>query len=187
MLTLSEQAAMRGVVWKPGCPVGLNDLRRVESLVVGFDGTIYRGGLVVHKRVAPAVKRILTRLFEAGFPIEAMEPMETFGGDDDRSTKANNSSGFNCRRVSGRPKTFSEHAYGRAIDINPVQNPYVRSDGSVLDPMARRYLDRSGVAGERGVLTTGDAAVKAFRAEGWYWGGLWQRGRDYQHFSATGR
>lgn len=177
---------MRGVVWKRGCPVPLSDLRRVESPVLGMDGSTYTGALVVHKGLAPGVARILSKLYAAKFPIESMIPIEAFGGDDDRSTMANNSSAFNCRSVTGG-RAFSEHAYGRAIDINPVQNPYVRVDRTVLDPAAKRFVDRPAVADESGVIVAEGAVVRTFRSEGWKWGGLFKRTKDYQHFSTTGR
>ena len=177
---------MRGVVWKPGCPVPLKDLRRVESPVLGMNGSTYTGALVVHKSVASGVGRILARLYEAKYPIESMIPIEAFGGDDDRSTMANNSSGFNCRPVAGT-RNLSEHAYGKAIDINPVQNPYVRADGTVLDPAAEPFIDRVATANEPGVISANGTVVKIFRAEGWKWGGLFKRTKDYQHFSISGR
>jgi D-alanyl-D-alanine carboxypeptidase len=186
VLTAAEQAAMRGVVWKPGCPVALNDLRRVQAQVLGMDGSNYTGALVVHKNLANGVARILTKLYEARYPVESMIPIEAFGGDDDRSTMANNSSAFNCRPVAGS-RSLSEHAYGRAIDINPVQNPYVRADGTVLDPAATRFVDRAATANESGVIVADGEIVKIFRSEGWKWGGLFKRTKDYQHFSTSGR
>ena len=184
-LTNEERAAMVGVVWHPGCPVGLKDLRRVEGPVLGMDGATYAGVLVVHKNLAVGVAGILAELYQAKFPIESMVPIESFGGDDDRSTMANNSSAFNCRPVTGG-HAFSEHAYGRAIDINPVQNPYVRSDGTVLDVNAKRFIDRAATAGQSGVITANGTVVRIFRSKGWRWGGLFKRTKDYQHFSTSG-
>lgn len=177
---------MISVVWKPGCPVALIDLRRVEADVLGFDGSTYRGAMVVHKSVAVAVGRILSNLYSSKFPIASMKPIEAFGGDDDRSTLADNSSAFNCRTVDGKT-TFSMHAYGRAIDLNPVENPYVRADGTVLDSAAKRFVDRLAVVRETGVISSQGAVVKIFRTEGWGWGGSFKRTKDYQHFSTTGR
>ena len=185
-LTQAEQTAMRGVVWKPGCPVALADLRRVDADVLGIDGSTYRGTLVVHRSVAAAVARILARLYEEKFAIRSMVPIEAFGGDDDRSTMADNSSAFNCRTVQGS-RSLSEHAYGRAIDLNPVENPYVRANGSVLDPAAERFTNRASVGNEGGVITGDGPVVKIFRREGWGWGGSFKRTKDYQHFSTSGR
>jgi D-alanyl-D-alanine carboxypeptidase len=180
------RAAMVGVVWHEGCPVGLEDLRRITFKYWSFDGSIATGQVTVNAGVAVDIQRALHDLFDAKFPIGSAKPIEAFGGDDDRSTLANNSSAFNCRVVTGG-KSFSEHAWGRAIDINPVQNPYVRSNGTVLDPKAKRYVKRSALSESTGVITPNGAVVKAFKRIGWTWGGTFGRVKDYQHFSSTGR
>jgi D-alanyl-D-alanine carboxypeptidase len=177
---------MVGVVWREGCPVGLEDLRRITFKHWSFDGSVTTGQVVVNAGVAVDIQRVLHELFDARFPIRSAKPIEVFGGDDDRSTLANNSSAFNCRVVTGG-KSFSEHAWGRAIDINPVQNPYVRSNGTVLDPNAKRYLKRSALSESTGAITANGAVVKAFKRIGWTWGGTFGRVKDYQHFSSTGR
>ena len=107
-----------------------------------------------------------------------------YDADDDLSMAANNTSAFNCRKVSGSTN-WSEHAYGRAIDVNPVQNPYVTRSGRVSPPAGRPYADRGRRA--PGMLHAGDQAVKAFARAGWAWGGEWTSAKDYQHFSTTGR
>ena len=185
----AARQAMVGVTWTEGCPVALGDLRRVIVPFVDFSGAARRGAIVVHRDVAAAVGRVFVALFSARFPIASIEPIEAFGGDDDRSTMANNTSAFNCRPsfgADGAPtKRWSQHAYGRAVDVNPVQNPYVLADGSVLDSAARPYVDRR--LGEPGMVVAGGAVVKAFAAEGWKWGGNWRTTKDYQHFSVNGR
>jgi D-alanyl-D-alanine carboxypeptidase len=180
------RAAMVGVVWREGCPVGLEDLRRITFRHWSFDGEIATGQVVVNVEVAVGIEGVLKELFQAKFSISSAKPIEVFGGDDDRSTMANNTSAFNCRVVTGG-KSFSEHAWGRAIDINPVQNPYVRSNGSVLDPKAKRYIKRSALSESAGVITAKGSVVKAFKRIGWGWGGIFSRVKDYQHFSSTGR
>ena len=110
--------------------------------------------------------------------------VDAYGSSDDRSLAANNTSAFNCRFVAGTTR-WSEHAYGRAIDLNPVQNPYVSSSGHVSPPSGAAYVDRSKRA--KGMIHAGDAVVRAFVAIGWGWGGYWGSPKDYQHFSATGR
>jgi D-alanyl-D-alanine carboxypeptidase len=180
------RAAMVGVVWRKGCPVGLEDLRRITFKHWNFDGLIATGQIVVNAGVAVDIQRVLQDLFDAKFPIAGAKPIEAFGGDDDRSTMANNTSAFNCRAVTGG-KTFSEHAWGRAIDINPVQNPYVRSNGTVLDPKAKPYVKRSVLSESNGAITASGSVVKAFKRIGWTWGGTFNRVKDYQHFSSTGR
>lgn len=119
----------------------------------------------------------------AKFPVARMQPVSRFGGDDARSMAANNSSAFNRRAVTGGT-TWSEHSYGRAIDLNPHQNPYVRG-ATVVPAAGRSYLDRADV--RPGMLVHSGPAVAAFRAVVWGWGGAWRGERDYQHVSATGR
>ncbi len=175
--------AMTGVSWHPGCPVALADLRVLRLSYWGFDGHVHTGVLVVHRDVAAAVARVLRRLFALRFPIRRMEPVDAFGGSDFRSIEADNTSGFNCRPVAGTSR-WSEHAYGRAIDLDPLENPYV-SGGHTAHPRSRRYLDRS--LRLPGMIHAGDAVVRAFEEVGWGWGGTWSGDRDYQHFSASGR
>ena len=170
--------------WRPGCPVAIEDLRLLTVSHWGFDGRVRRGELVVHRAHAGGVLSVMRRLFEVRFPIERMQLVDVYGGDDDRSMAANNTSAFNCRAVSGQPGTWSEHAYGWAIDVNPVQNPYVRG-GEVRPPNGAPFANRSRQA--PGMIHSGDAVVRAFGSIGWEWGGNWRSAKDYQHFSATGR
>src|SRR5690606_23153553 len=141
--------------WRPGCPVGLDDLRLLALDHWGFGGRVDRGELGVHRDAAEALVGEFHRLFDARFPIERMEHFDVYGGDDDRSTMANNTSAFNCRRTTGGTR-WSEHAYGTAVDINPVQNPYV-SRGRVLDPAAAPYVDRTNH--DPGTIHPGDVVV----------------------------
>ena len=170
--------------WRPGCPVSVDQLRLLTVSHWGFDGDVHRGKLVVHEDVAEVVLRVFRRLFEARFPIARMRLVDAYGADDQRSMAANNTSAFNCRLVSGTGG-WSEHAYGRAVDINPVQNPIVFSSGKVLPAAGTRYADRSRHA--PGMIHAGDEVVRAFAAIGWGWGGSFRSAKDYQHFSATGR
>jgi hypothetical protein len=170
--------------WRPGCPVAPADLRLLSIPYVGFDGATHVGELVVHHEVADDIVDVFARLYTAGFPIERMELVDVYGGDDDQSTRANNTSAFNCRPITGGGR-WSEHAYGAAIDINPVQNPYVYRDGTVLDPNAAPYLDRRRT--DPGVIHDGDTVVQAFADIGWGWGGDFNATKDYQHFSRSGR
>jgi len=169
--------------WHAGCPVPLEDLRYVQVDYWGFDGREHRGELVVHTDAADGIATVFAELFAVRFPIERIVLIDDYGGDDNRSMAANNTSAFNCRYVAGTTR-WSEHAYGRAIDINPVHNPYLR--GSIVSPPAGAdYLDRT--LDEPGMVHVGDAAVTAFADIGWSWGGNWTNSKDYQHFSATGR
>lgn len=169
--------------WRPGCPVPLSDLRLIKLTHWGFDGQPRPGELVVHRESADRVLGAFAALFEARFPVEQVRLIDEFGGDDDRSMAANNTSGFNCRRVAGS-RSWSQHAYGRAIDVNPVQNPYVRSGNDVRPPEGRPYVRRD--PGVQGLITANGPVVAAFTRIGWAWGGRWAS-PDYQHFSSTGR
>jgi D-alanyl-D-alanine carboxypeptidase len=173
---------MIGSSWRPGCPVSLWKLRQVRVTYVGFDGTATRGRLVVHRGWADEVLDVFRRLYGVGFAIHRVRLVDRFGADDRASMRHDNTSAFNCRYVAGT-STWSEHAYGRAIDLNPVENPYV--DGSFVRPLrGRRFLDRSDV--RPGMVVRGDAVVRAFRRIGWGWGGTWTSAKDYMHFSANG-
>ncbi len=183
-LAPAERAAMEGVSWRPGCPVGLEELRLLVVSHWGFDGRLHRGRLVVHASAARPLLAVFRRLFQARFPIRRMRPIEAYGGSDFRSIEADNTSAFNCRRATGSGR-WSEHAYGRAVDVNPIENPYVEG-GRVYHARSRPYLDRS--RARPGMALPGGVLVRAFRAVGWGWGGDWKgRVRDYQHFSASGR
>lgn len=173
---------------RPGCPVRWKDLRYLRLSYVGFDGKDHVGELVVRETYAEAVAGVFERLYDARWPIQAMRLVDDFHGDDDRSMAANNTSGYNCRNVAGSQR-WSEHASGAAIDINPVQNPYV-SGSSVDPPAGRRFaaVERlSGAPVPAGVIRSGDVVVRAFASIGWEWGGQWSTAKDYQHFSASGR
>ncbi|MCP3422886.1 CapA family protein [Nocardioides pinisoli] len=173
---------------RPGCPVPLRELRHLRMTHRDFDGRARTGEMVVHRRWADDVTEVFGRLYDAGFPIARMRLVDDYRADDDLSMAANNTSGFNCRRVAGQT-SWSQHAYGEAIDINPVQNPYVRP-GSIDPPAGRAYAgvrrDRS--APDRlGVIRAGDLPVTAFARIGWEWGGYWESSKDYQHVAAPRR
>jgi len=169
--------------WSPGCPLAVDALRLVEVSHWGFDGVARTGEMVVAADLASDVIAIFHDLFDARYPIERMELVDVYGGDDDSSMAANNTSAFNCRTVTGG-SSFSEHSYGRAIDLNPLVNPYVNG-GLVLPPAGQAFVDRSLDA--PGMIHAGDEVVLAFAARGWIWGGTWTSLKDYQHFSTTGK
>jgi hypothetical protein len=174
---------MTGVSWRPGCPVGLDDLRLVTMTYWGFDSTAHTGVMVLHRDHADAVVRAFAYVYGARFPIERMQLVDDYGGDDNASMAANNTVAFNCREVDGRPGVYSQHTYGWAVDINPVQNPWLR-DNVVKPPAGLAYLDRTQQA--PGMIHDGDVVVAVFKSIGWKWGGLFRSAKDYQHFSATG-
>jgi hypothetical protein len=169
--------------FRSGCPVAPAELRLVRVSYRGFDGQAHVGALVVHRRVARDVVRVFRGLYVAGFPIRRMTPVSAFRGSDDSSMAADNTSGFNCRRAVGG-SGWSEHSYGTAIDVNPVENPYVL-DGRVLPPAGRAYVVRTRM--RRGMAVRGGVLVRTFESVGWKWGGRWSGSPDYQHFSVTGR
>ena len=179
-----ETAVRMTASWRPGCPVPLADLRLVTVSVIDFDGAVQTGELVVHADSAEPIVRVFATLFAERYPIRQMRLVDEFGADDSASMAADNTSAFNCRLITGGT-TWSEHAYGRAIDINPVENPYVVG-GRVAPRDGRAFVDRPDTPG---VVHDGDVVVQAFAAIGWSWGGDWEPPRplDYQHFSATGR
>lgn len=168
--------------WRPGCPLGPEWMRRVTVTYRGFDGADHQGTLIVHLDFARPLIDVFSQLYAAGYPIQRMEPVEAFDGSDDASMAANNTSAFNCRAVTGG-SGWSEHSYGWAVDVNPVQNPYVRGS-TVLPPAGRDHLGRTPAPGR---ILAGDSTVAAFTSIGWYWGGAWTSPTDYQHFSRTNR
>lgn len=177
-------AADLGSSWRSGCPVGPSLLRRVRVTYWGYDGKVHEGDLIVHRDVATDVAGAFRKLYVARFQIRRIHPVQRYGSDDDASMAANNTSAFNCRRVTGG-SGWSEHAYGTAIDINPVQNPYVTAGGTVLPPGGKPWADRS--LRVPGMVHRGGAVQTAFAAIGWGWGGSWTNPKDYQHVSASGR
>ena len=166
--------------YREGCPVGPAQLRTVHVRYWDFAGKPQRGAVVVARGEARAILGVFRQLWDAPFPIRRLRPVSEYRGSDDASMAADNTSAFNCRFVGGTSR-WSMHAFGEAIDVNPVENPYVR--GSTVSPRAgRAYLDRTryrkGMAVRNGIL------VRAFAAAGWKWGAGFG---DYQHFSTTGR
>jgi len=169
--------------WRTGCPLDVAELRAVDVSFWGYDGRVRTGRLIVAASLADQMVGIMRDLYDARFPIERIEPVDVYGGDDDQSMAANNTSAFNCRPVTGG-LAWSEHSYGRAIDVNPLVNPYVRGS-TVLPPGGAPYADRGLDA--PGMIHGGDEVVEAFAARGWQRGGYWSSSKDYQHFSTTGR
>src|SRR5919201_3323210 len=170
--------------WHPGCPVAPSQLRRLRLSYRGFDGRAHTGTLVLNRDAVADVTRVFARLYAARFPIRRMRPIDAYRGNDERSLAADNTAAFNCRyAIAPGPRRWSAHAYGEAIDVNPVENPYLV--GRRVHPRAgARYLDRSNV--RPGMAVRGGLLVRAFVAVGWRWGGRWTGPPRHQHFSATG-
>jgi hypothetical protein len=175
----SEWARIVAVgAWHRGCPVTRTGLRRVEVSFHGFDGRVHRGVLVVNADVATSVAAVFTELFDRGFPIHRMQPIEAYGGDDNASMAADNTSAYNCRTAaqSNAPATRSPHANGRAVDLNPYENPWIDPRCGCFRPDAHYGHQRSGT----GVITKGGTAWTAFTRRGWTWQD--NATTDFQHF-----
>jgi D-alanyl-D-alanine carboxypeptidase len=183
------RASLQGESWRPGCPVPLSDLRLLTVSHWDFDGRVRRGQLVVNEDVAAPLTKVFRRLYRLRFPIRHMRLDDMYGPRRARPADGDVTGSFRCRQsvpspcvggnASGR---WSNHAYGYAIDLNPVENPYVGC-GAVHDPKSRPYVDRS--RRRKGMVTP--AVVDAFRSIGWGWGGDWSgETKDYMHFSTTG-
>ena len=146
---------------------------------MSFSGEMEWGDLVVHKEAVSSLKAIFRTMLLEGFPLEKMRLIEEYDGSDERSAADNNTSAFNCRNITGKSDRWSRHAYGRAIDINPVQNPYIK--GELLVPEAgAAYRDRS--KRRAGMILRPGPVYRAFKKRGWRWGGDWRSLKDYQHF-----
>ncbi len=170
--------------YRPGCPVGPSALRLVRPTYWGFDNRAHTGTLVVRRSAVSKLRVVFARLYAARFPIRRIEPIDRFRASDNASMAADNTSAFNCRyAIAPGPRRWSAHAYGDAIDVNPVENPYVLG-GRAHPPAGAAYVDRAKV--RPGMAVRGGVLVQAFAAVGWHWGGRWYGSPDYQHFSATG-
>ncbi|HLA92462.1 MAG TPA: M15 family metallopeptidase [Actinomycetota bacterium] len=180
---------MTGRTWEPGCPIGLEDLRLLRFNYLGMDGEIHRGPMVVNASVAEDVLGVFARLFDAGFQLKHVALAHRWRPNGPIETTRSVTASFNCRPALNPDLTptgtWSEHAYGLAIDVNPLQNPYVAVDGSVRRPAAQAYLDRSQQL--PGMIHPGDVVVRSFAEIGWEWGGNWSGTKDYMHFSLRGR
>jgi hypothetical protein len=170
--------------WHAGCPVAPARLRRLGLGYWGFDDKPHSGTLVVNKSAVNDLVKVFSRLYYARVPIRRMRTIDVYHGNDERSLAADNTAAFNCRYAVGPgPRRWSTHAFGLAVDVNPVENPYLESN-RVHPRAGRAYLDRSNV--RPGMAVRGGVLVNAFARVGWQWGGRWQGTPDYQHFSSTG-
>lgn len=177
-IPVSLQQKMRQTSWHPGCPVAFNRLRLIHLSYWGFDQRSHQGVLIVNAQLTRDVITVFKALYDQRFPIERMQLIEQFDGNDERSMLANNTSAFNCRAVTGMPGLFSQHSYGRAIDINPLLNPYVKGK-SITPPQGKRYFEERDYPGK---ITKDSVIYREFTRLGWDWGGNWLDVQDYQHF-----
>jgi hypothetical protein len=183
------QAELKGEFWHAGCPVPLSRLRLLTVSYWDFDGHAQTGQLVVHRNAAAPLARVFRRLYELRFRIRHLSVEEAYGPRRARPVDRDVTDSFECRRAVPSPcsggtstGTWSEHAYGLAVDLNPIENPYVGC-GRSRERASLPYFNRSRV--RRGMVTA--AVVEAFRSIGWGWGGSWYGStKDYMHFSASG-
>ncbi len=189
-LSAHEQAQLEAAhVWHSGCPVSLSQLRLLSVSAVGFDGRGYVGQLVVNEDVARPLVSVFRQLYALRFPIRHMSFAQVYGPARYQPKDNDVSGSFECRDAVPSPctggkstGTWSNHAYGHAIDLNPLENPYVGC-GMTHDPAGRKYLDRAHL--RKGMVTP--AVLAAFRSIGWGWGGSWSGStKDYMHFSING-
>ncbi|GAB3990756.1 M15 family metallopeptidase [Nocardioides marmoraquaticus] len=178
----APQRVIARSTWDPACPVAAADLSWVRVVFRGFDGERHTGELLVATSVADDVVRVFQRLHAARFPIEEMRVTRRDELDAPPTGDGNNTGAFVCRPVVGGT-TYSQHAYGLAVDVNPFQNPYTKGD-VVLPELASAYLDRD--RRRPGMLDADSVVVRAFASIGWTWGGTWRTARDRHHFSLTG-
>lgn len=180
-----KQRMLKGNSWRKGCPVGLNDLRYLRVRHINFRGQELMGELIVHKDVSDEVTKIFEALYDAKYPVRNMKVVSDYRGNDWDSIEADNTSAFNCRKATGSQK-WSKHSYGKAIDINPIENPYIARSGHVSHKASLVYSKRvhqNSTYADRALLLNHDKAVKVFKKYGWKWGGDWHGVKDYQHFS----
>jgi poly-gamma-glutamate synthesis protein (capsule biosynthesis protein) len=180
-----KKRMIEGNSWREGCPVGLENLRYIQVSYHDYEGKTQVGELIMHKKAANEIVAIMKDLYEMDYPIYQMGLVSDFGADDYRSIEADNTSAFNCREVTGGKK-WSKHAYGLAIDINPIENPYLKkgrhsSHGKSLKFEKRVHQNNLG-AQDHALLLKKDKATQSFIKRGWVWGGDWKYLKDYQHF-----
>lgn len=178
-LTDEIKKKIDNVSWKSSVPYKINDLVHVKVLYWGFDETTHKGELIVHKIVALDVMEIFQELYQAKFPIDKIKLIDEYQAVDDLSMEDNNTSALCVREVTNKKGEFSRHAFGTAIDINPIQNPYITS-GFIVPNEGKEYINRSDV--RKGMIIEEDICYNAFIKRGWEWGGHWSKIKDYQHF-----
>ncbi len=181
LLPIDEEIEKRisGVSWKQGSPVSLDGLNYVRVAYWGFDDKQHEGELIVNAAIAQEVVEIFKELYEKKFPIDKIRLIDEYEADDSKSMEDNNTSAFCFREVEGKPGKISKHSYGLAIDINPVQNPYIYKD-QISPTYGEVYSDRTVV--KKGMIEKNDECYSAFKSRGWQWGGDWKYEKDYQHF-----
>lgn len=178
LIPAETEARMRGVSYPEGAEIQLSELRYLKLSYIDFDGVEQVGEMICNQAIAQDLLDIFRALYEARYPIRSIRLIDEFGGDDVASMEADNTSCFNYRVVAGT-KTLSKHAKGLAVDVNPLENPYVRSS-EVSPPAGAPYADRSKEFPHK--IDTDDLCYRLFMEHGFTWGGSWRTVKDYQHF-----
>ncbi|MGW6276746.1 M15 family metallopeptidase [Kribbella sp. NPDC055071] len=172
-------ASMVPKTYRAGCPVKPSQLRLLQLNYWGFDHKVHRGELVLRDAAVAKMITVWTATFNSKFPIRQMRRVDAFGGNDVTSMAADNTSAFNCRRVTGDPYSLSPHSYGWAIDINTVENPYLAANGVWYPSNGLAFRNRS--TAHPGMLFASSVPTKSLVAQGYFWGAGWAK-PDYQHF-----
>ncbi|MGH3488343.1 MAG: M15 family metallopeptidase [Actinopolymorphaceae bacterium] len=168
--------------YRSGCPLGPSQLRVVRMPFRNWALDDQYGTVIVRARVVNDIAAVFKSAHARTWAIRRVQPVDAYKGSDPASMRADNTSAFNCRKVTGNPYRLSRHSYGDAIDINPFENPYVTAR-KVYPEGSRTYLNRKNY--RKGMLRRGDAVESVMRRLGWPWGARW-RYPDYQHFSENG-
>jgi len=180
-----KKRMIKGNSWRKGCPVSLNNLRYLRVKHINFNGEEKMGEIIVHKEVSVEVAEIFEALYKTDYPIRKMRLVSDYKGNDWQSIESDNTSAFNCRLATGSKK-WSKHSYGKAIDINPIENPYISRKGYISHKASANYRKRvhqKSSYADKAILLKNDQAVQIFKKYGWKWGGDWSGVKDYQHFS----
>jgi len=180
-----KQRMIKGNSWRKGCPVPLKNLRYLRLKHLNFRGETVTGEMIIHKDVAKQVIAIFDELYEIGYPVHKMKLVSDYKGSDWQSIEADNTSAFNCRNATGSKK-WSKHSYGKAIDLNSIENPYISRNGHISHKESQQYrkrIHKKDTSADKAVLLKNDKATKIFKKYGWKWGGDWSGVKDYQHFS----
>ncbi len=179
-----KQQMINGNSYRAGCPTPLSSLRYIKLTYIGFDNKEHTGELIVHKSVTKDIVSIFKALYRAKYPIRKMHLVSRYNGSDYASIEADNTSAFNCRLVAGTNR-WSKHSFGKAIDINPLENPYVSNSGHTSHRASYKYLKRVRVNNtpqQKALILPDDYITKLFKSKGWRWGGDFRCCKDYQHF-----
>lgn len=177
-LSPPEIMRLKTYSWHQGCPVAISDLRYLQVPYWGVDQRQHHGAIIVHQKVAMELDRLFERFYQGHIVFESIKPIDVYQGNDHRSMSHNNTSAFNCRAMTGATQTFSKHALGMAIDINPRWNPYQK--GSLTLPANAMSYDAEHCHLYQNCQQS--LLVRWFKEAGWTWGGDWHSLKDFQHF-----